>query len=228
MVVAVCGLSACAVLKTPGYDEFQGAVRKGSAIQIYDTLEFLIAGNDDSPSDRKAAFRAVRYRKEDTAEFQFAWAAIAGRLVQQRGLLGIDLVGDIETHAIRSRELDPTYRNGAATRLLGTMYVIAPSSFLEHGNSELGLEMLEGLVAEYPNDPENHLRLAEAYIALNDPQPAHSHLCVCMAVATNMRADDRKLLKNLMADAGKVECPGAKMPEPKKRSLAQRLWPGGE
>lgn len=208
VAIALGGLSACAVLRPAGYGDFKTAVTKGDAIRIYDTLEVLIAEDDDTRSDRKAAFAALHDRNEDTAEFQFAWAAVAGRLVQQKGLLGVNLVKDIERHARRSIELDPTFRNGEATRLLGTLYVVAPSSFLEYGNSELGLEMLEGLVVEYPQDPENHLRTAEAYIALNDPEPAAPHLCACIAVKETMRQDDQKLLKNLIADAGPFKCPG--------------------
>jgi hypothetical protein len=206
VALAVTGLAACAVLRPPGYDEFKSAVSSGDALRIYDTLEALIAEDDDTRNDRKIAFAAVRNRDEDTAAFQFAWAAIAGRLVQQRGLLAANLVKDIERRARRSVELDPGFRHGAATRLLGTMYVIAPSSFVEHGNSELGLEMLLGLVDEYPEDPENHLRAAEAYIALNDPLPAAPHICAILPVREKMRKDDQKLLENLIADAGKVQC----------------------
>jgi hypothetical protein len=206
VAAAVCTLAACAVLRPPGYDDFKAAVKSNQAIQIYDTLEALIAEDDDTRNDRKMAFAAVRNRNEDTAEFQFAWAAIAGRLVQQRGLLAANLVKEIEQKARRSVELDPNFRDGAATRLLGTMYVVAPSSFVEHGNSELGLELLLGLVERYPEDPENHLRAAEAYIALNDPLPAAPHICKVLAVRTTIRKDYQKLLESLIADAGAVQC----------------------
>lgn len=217
MLVALAGLSACAVLRPAGYAELQTALKQGSAIEIYDRLEALIAEDDDTRANRKDAFRAVRDRNEDTAEFQFAWAALAGRFVQYKGLLAANLLPDIEKHARRSIELDAGFRNGAATRLLGTMYVVAPSSFVEHGDSELGLEMLEGLVEKYPGDPENHLRVAEAYITLNDPAPAAPHLCACLAVKDSMRKDDQKLLVNLFADAGKVSCPGS-TPIPVKKT----------
>jgi hypothetical protein len=207
-MIALAGLSACAVLRPPGYQDFQVALKQGDALALYDKLEALIAEDDDTRADRKAAYRAIRDRNEDTAAFHFAWAAIAGRVVQYKGLLAANVVKDIEKHALRSIELDPRFRNGAAKRLLGTMYVIAPSSFLEHGNSELGLEMLEELVAEYPNDYENHLRLAEAYVALNDPAPAHPHLCASMNSKDSMRKDDEKLLESLIADAGRIDCPG--------------------
>jgi hypothetical protein len=208
MLAVLSGLSACAVLRPAGYAELQTALKQGDAIEIYDRLEALIAEDDDTRANRKDAFRAVRDRNEDTAAFQFAWAALAGRFVQYKGLLAANLLPDIEKHALRSIALDPKFRNGAATRLLGTMYVVAPSSFVEHGDSEQGLEMLEGLVEQYPGDPENHLRVAEAYITLNDPAPAASHLCACLAVKDTMRKDDQKLLVNLFADAGKVSCPG--------------------
>lgn len=211
-------LSACAVLRPAGYADFKEALKQADALKIYDTLEALIGEDEDTRGDRKAAFKAVRDRNEDTASFQFAWAAVAGRYVQYKGLLAVDLLKDIERHARRSVELDPAFRNGAATRLLGTMYVVAPSAFLEHGDSELGLEMLEGLVEKYPDEPQNHLRVAEAYIALNDPGPAADHLCACLAVKDTMRKEDQVLLTNLFADAGKVECPGpVPVPVPKKK-----------
>ena len=47
-------------------------------------------------------------------------------------------VRDVERSARRSRELDPGFRDSAATRLLGTLYVIAPASLLKHGDSEAG------------------------------------------------------------------------------------------
>ena len=218
VTLVIFGLSACAVLRPPGYSEFRLAVDSGDALRIYDKLEALIAEDDDTRNDRKNAFAAVRNRNEDTAAFQFAWAAIAGRLVQQRGLLAANLVKDIERRARRSVELDPKFRDGAATRLLGTMYVVAPSSFVEHGNSELGLEMLLGLVDQYPNDPENHLRLAEAFITLNDTEPATPHLCACLASKDKLRKDEQKLLDSLLADAGRIQCGGTTITgDPKKK-----------
>lgn len=53
---------------------------------------------------------------------------------------------------------------------------------------------------------------------LNDPAPAGPHLCACIAVEHTMRKDDQKLLKNLLADAGRVECPGSgAVPQPRRK-----------
>jgi hypothetical protein len=86
---------------------------------------------------------------------------------------------------------------------------MAPAGLLEHGDSEVGVELLEGLVRTHPDMPENHLRLAEAYIALNDPGPAGPHLCRCLAHKEALRPDEQGLLQQLIADAGSPPCPSA-------------------
>ena len=111
-------------------------------------------------------------------------------------------------------KLDPTFRDRAATRMLGTLYVLAPAALLAHGDSEKGLELLEGLVAERPDVLENHLRVAEAYIALGDNGPAVPHLCACLAKKATLRKDDQALLQKLVRDGGLGECPAAGAPAP--------------
>lgn len=179
-----------------------------NALAVSDALETLIAVGKDTPADREYAYNVVLTCTTDTAPDTFARAAVTGRLVQQKGLLGAYLVNDVERFARRSRELDPHFRNGAATRMLGTLYVTAPASLLKHGDSEEGLTLLEGLVEEYPDTLENHLRLAEAYIALSDPVPASPHLCRCIARKSALRRDDQALLNMMIAGAGPLHCPG--------------------
>jgi len=180
---------------------------KRDALAVADALEDLIAAGNDRAEDRQYAYNIVKEKPVDTAEYTYARAVVTGRLVQQRGLLGADLVGEVEHYARRSRELNPNFRTGAATRMLGTLYVIAPPALLRHGDSETGLELLEKLVQEHPEVIENHLRVGEAYIALGDPEPAKEHLCRCQAEQAKMRRDDRLLLAQLMKDAGNPKCP---------------------
>jgi hypothetical protein len=177
------------------------------ALATADALEDLIAEGNDRAEDREFAYNVVRAKPLDTAAYTYARAVVTGRLVQQRGLLGADLIGDIEFYTRRSRELDPNFRTGAATRMLGTLYVIAPPALLRHGDSETGLELLEKLVQAHPEIIENHLRVGEAYIALGDADPAKEHLCKCQAEQARMRRDDRILLAQLMKDAGNPKCP---------------------
>ena len=203
----VCLLPACAS-RTAVHPELVASAEQQDVLAVSDALEALIASGKDTLADREYAHRIVSAREEDTAASMFARAAVTGRLVQQRGLLAADLVPDIEHCARRSRELDPDFRDGAATRLLGSLYVTAPAVLLKHGDSEVGIELLEGLVATRPDVPENHLRLAEAYIALNDPAPAGPHLCHCLAHKDALRPDDRTLLFQLIDIAQLPPCEG--------------------
>ena len=180
---------------------------KGDALAISDALERLVAEGRDTPSDREYALKAIRARPENTAAYAFARAAVTGRVVQTRGFGGMGLAREVEHWSEVSRKLDPGFRNGAAARMLGTLYVMAPSGWLEHGDSEQGLQLLEGLVKTYPDAPENRLRLAEAYISLGDPGPATPYLCRCQAQKAELRRDDQLFLEHLFADAGHPPCP---------------------
>lgn len=169
------------------------------ALAISDELEALIEEGKDTPEAREQAYERARHDPGETAGTAFGRAAVTGRVVQQRGLLAANLVRDVETYARRSRELDPGFRDYASTRMLGTLYVLAPASLLKHGDSESGLEMLESLAEDHPEVPENHLRLAEAYVALGDNPGARPHLCKALAARTRLRRDDQQLLNQLFA-----------------------------
>lgn len=169
-------------------------------LKVSDDLEALIEVGTDKPKDREAAYDKVRQTPCDaTAGAAFGRAAVTGRVVQQKGLLAANLVRDVEFYARRSRELDPGFRDLAATRMLGTLYVMAPAALLKHGDSETGLQMLETMTREHPDVPENHLRLAEAYTSLGDSASARPEVCQCLAMRTRLRRDDQNLLNQLFA-----------------------------
>jgi hypothetical protein len=178
------------------------SAEKHDALALSDALEALIAEGKDTPEDRAYAYRQVRTHEEPTAAYAFARAAVTGRFVQTHGLTKGPLVAEVERFARQSRALDPGFRNGAATRMLGTLYVIAPAALLKHGNSEDGLALLEGLVKAHPEVLENHLRVAEALIALGDAAPARPHLCRCLEKKAALRRDDQRLLDRLVTEAG--------------------------
>lgn len=206
VVACLCLSSACAMRRGAVHPELSAAGDRQDVLALSDALEGLIAAGQDAPADREYAYDIVRVHEEDTAPSLFARAAVTGRLVQQKGLLAAHLVPEIERCARRSRDLDPDFRGGAATRLLGTLYVMAPAVLLQHGDSEVGLQLLEGLAQTHPEVLENHLRLAEAYVALGDPAPAGPHLCRCLANKAALRLDDQKLLQQLIDDAGLPPC----------------------
>ncbi len=172
-----------------------------SPIEVYERLERRIHEGTATRADRETAYAAVEGVAPDMAEVAFARAAIAGRLAEDRGLRGLALVKEAERLASKSIEIDPAWRGGAARRLLGTLYVLA-GQHTEHGDSEEGLELLEELTEEFPDEPLNHLRLAEGYLALDDPDPALEHLCFVRAHADGLQAGDRRLLEQLVSQVG--------------------------
>lgn len=172
-------------------------------IAIYEALEALIADDKDSRGDRDAALEEIRAIADDgSPDYAFARAAVAGRVAEKRGLQAGELVGEAETWARTCIEREADYREGAATRMLGTLYVLAPPRLVEHGDSEKGLEILEGEVKAHPDRVEGHLRVAEAYIALGDPEPGYPHLCTAVMGRERLVRGDRKLLDRLIEDVG--------------------------
>ncbi|MCA9657042.1 MAG: hypothetical protein KC486_01745 [Myxococcales bacterium] len=157
--LTICSLLALAACK-PGSTSGEGpetvppesgdaaqAPAAKSPIAIYESLEASIAAGDDSRKVRDHALEEIRGVADDgTAAYAFSRAAIAGRVAEKRGLQAGELVSEAESWAIKAREREPDFREGAATRLLGTLYVMAPPRLVEHGDSETGLELLEAEV----------------------------------------------------------------------------------
>lgn len=178
-----------------------------SNLAVADALEALIAVHADTPGDRRYAYERVKTQPTKSAADTLGRAMVAGRLAQVAGLSAPSLVAEVERYAQQSAALDPSLRYGAAQRILGSLYVMAPASLLAHGDSETGLDLLENVVKRFPDYPTNHLRLAEAYVALNDPEPARPHLCFCRAHWSELRPDEQKLLDELSNQAKVTSCP---------------------
>jgi len=177
------------------------------SIEVADALEALIAVGKASKADRQYAYERLKPLPVATAEDALARAMVTGRLAQVSGLGAPALVAEVERWGRASVELDPNLRSGAARRLLGTLYVMAPASLLKHGDSEVGLELLQQVVKSFPEPAPNHLRLAEGYVALGDSSPARPHLCYCVALRGELRADEAKLLDELLEQADVSQCP---------------------
>lgn len=205
------------VAETPLRPELASAAT--SPLSLSDALEKLIAEGKDTEEDRQAAYDLVVKLTVTTAGDAFARAAIAGRLAERKGalaLLGSDsptaLVSEAEHWALKSVRADPTFRRQAATRLLGSLYALAPANLLEGGDSEDGLAILEKLVKQDPDLTENHLRLAEAYIALSDKDAARAPLCHTISKTAELRADELTLVESLKKEFDDLDCKPASAP----------------
>ncbi|NUP07265.1 MAG: hypothetical protein HOW73_14520 [Polyangiaceae bacterium] len=190
-----------------------------SALALSDALEKLITEGRDTQEDRDAAYELVQTLPTETAGDAFGRAAIAGRLAEKKGALSVlgddsptSLVAEAEEYARKSRKLDPEFRLGAATRMLGTLYVMAPANLLQGGNSEDGIEILEHLVATHPEVIDNHLRLAEGYIALGDKDSAKKPLCIAINGRASLRKNDGALLDKLAKEVEGLDCKATEAP----------------
>jgi hypothetical protein len=201
--LAVQGCLGCSTGVIPLRPELRQAAAGHDALALSDAVEKLIDERRITPEDREAAYDAVREWPQPTAGYAYARANLVGRLAQIRGMTGALLIAEMEKWARQSVGLNPKFRNSAAKRMLGTLYVLAPASLLKHGDSEKGLELLHEVVEAFPDEPENHLRLAEAYASLGDPEPALESLCFAIANRKRLRPDSQRLLARVRDEYGK-------------------------
>ena len=186
------------------------AVAHQDATQLADALEQLIEEGRDTRSDREYAHYKIQAWRDGTAAYSFARALIAARLAEQRGVTGLEQVKEAERYALRSISISPTYSEGAARRLLGSLYVMA-GQYTRQGDSEAGLAMLEDLAGQFPDNPRNHLRLAEAYIVLGDVESSIDPLCQTRGGEDSLKGSERDLLIRLVAEVGgdeSLQCSG--------------------
>ena len=182
-------------------------------MEVYEGLEAKIAEGSDTEDDRKDALERVRAIEDDgSPQYAFARAAIVGRVAELRGIKAGKLVTEAEQYAKLSMDRDPQWRDRAAARMLGTLWVMAPGRLLEHGDSETGISMLEELAESAPDVVENQLRLGEAYLFFGDPESAGEPLCRARAGRDALRPDEAALLDKLIAEAeeeGPLPCADA-------------------
>jgi hypothetical protein len=188
---------------------------EAGAWAVHEALEQRIQTGSASEADREAALDKVRAAPDDqTAAHAYARASVAGRVAEGRGLKALKILEEMRTWAQRSIERDPEFADMAATRMLGTLLALA-GQHLDGGDSERGLELLESVVEAHPDNPLNHLRLAEAFVALGDPEAGHESLCIAAGGRAQLRAEEQRLLDALLAEVGGLDtlaCVGGDAP----------------
>ncbi|PRQ09295.1 hypothetical protein ENSA7_09870 [Enhygromyxa salina] len=205
MISVGLGLASLACKPSGSVDPSLAPAEQADPLALYELLEARIAAGTDSEADRVAALEQVRAAADDqSAAYAYVRAAIAGRVAEGRGLKALKLLEEMRTWALTSIERDAEYRDMAATRMLGTLYVLA-GQHLADGDSEAGLELLEDVVAAHPDGPTNHLRLAEGYVALGDPEPGFPSLCLAQGARGQLSAEEQRLLDGLLKDIGGAE-----------------------
>ena len=204
-LVCGLGLSACtsgSETTSPGAGAEATPAEPVDAWAVHEALEQQIAGPGASESERKAALEQVRLAADDnSAGYAYARASVAGRLAETRGLKALKLLEEMRDWCEESIARDATFEGMAATRMLGTLHALAGQHF-DGGDSEYGLELLESVVDAHADVPRNHLRLAEGYVALGDPESAFEGLCTAVAGRSELEAAEAVLLDGLLEEIG--------------------------
>jgi predicted Zn-dependent protease len=229
VVAVTLGAAGCAAPNRSAKASGRAVPSTMSALAVSDALEARIEEGRATTAEREAAYEAVLGLPTRTAGDAFGRAAVAGRLAEAKGALSMlddhtpgSLVREAEKYAILSRKLDPQFRDGAATRMLGTLYVLAPANMLEAGDSEEGIELLEALSRDYPDSADHALSLAEAYVALGDDDAARAPLCRAVSGARALARARRALLETLVDDVGELACRATSAPGPTASSVPSK------
>ena len=208
LAAAFAVLASFAACKPEGTVDPSIAESGADAVAVHQALEERIAAGGGSEAERVTALDQSRVAPDDgSAAYAYARAAVAGRMAEERGLQALELLDEIRDWSTKSIERDPNFQGMAATRMLGTLHVLAGRHF-KGGDSEKGLELLESVLDAQPDAAVNHLRVAEAYIALGDPEPAFEQLCVSLAGRAQLTGEEQRLLDALVVDAGGAEVLG--------------------
>lgn len=208
VALAASLLAGCNKGASSSNPELSEAASEPDLWSLYEALEKMVDAERASESDREYAYAQAQQAKDDgTAQWAFARAAITGRLAEAKGLKALWLIKEVETYAMLSIERDPAFNDSAAKRMLGTLYVLA-GDHVEHGDSEKGLEILEGLLDAQPDHVRNQLRVAQGYISLGDPDPALEILCQVDQQRDGLSPDEQRLLDRLFEDVGGASVAG--------------------
>lgn len=104
-------------------------------------------------------------KTSSSAAAHFFMALCMGARAQRRHMEGLGLITRMVERAEAARALDPSFAHAGPDRMLGGIYLRAPSWPTSVGDPEAAIEHLERAVQLAPAWPENHLWLAEAYAA---------------------------------------------------------------
>lgn len=207
LFVAALASMAALACKPKGTVDPTIAEAPADAWAIHEALEQRIATTGANDAERAAALDKVRTAPDDqSAAYAYARASIAGRVAEGRGLKALALLEEMREWSETSIERDAAFMDMAATRMLGTLHVLA-GQHIKGGDSERGLELLESVLDAHPEHAVNHLRVAQGYIVLGDPEPALELLCMAIAKRAELTAEEQKLLDGLIGDVGgEVSC----------------------
>lgn len=118
-----------------------------------------------SLSERCLHYGALATANSTTAQAPFYAALCMGARAQVEHMEGLELIKQMVAAGTTAVDRDPAVQHGGPHRLLGGIYLWAPSWPTSVGDPEEAISELEKAVSIDPGWPENHLLLAQAYFS---------------------------------------------------------------
>ena len=125
----------------------------------------------DAKKGRLLAEQIVRADARN-AFAHYLYAYLTALVAENNSAQGLQLVGVIEREALEAANLDPRVDQGGADRLLGELYLKAPSFPMSVGDFSKAIFHFKRAVNLAPDYVENRLGLAEALLAEDEKQAA--------------------------------------------------------
>ncbi|SDL40177.1 hypothetical protein SAMN05660337_2924 [Maridesulfovibrio ferrireducens] len=149
-----------------------------------------VTKTDDAIAGRKV-IEAYLKKNPKSGVGHYLSAFLAGKEAQLSPLRGLDLVPVLEQEALLAEKLSPEVDFGGPDRMLGELYLEAPSPPLSVGNLSKSLVHFEKAVKISPDFYLNHLGYGAAL--LEDGEKAKA--CVQFSQALKSKSFDKKSLK---------------------------------
>ena len=118
------------------------------------------------------AGEAARAKKPERVAGHLYTAICAGLLAKARPTEADTMMAHVVEAAEKAILRDPDFGHGEARRVLGAIYLYAPSWPSGVGDIDEAMAVLEGVATAHPEDPSNLFYLAEAYRRAGDRQKA--------------------------------------------------------
>lgn len=121
-------------------------------------------------------------------DFLYLRALILGERLRKASLFEAGaMADDFRSTLLRLRDEEPGIDNGAPLRLLGAFYLRAPAWPAGPGDLDTALTLLQEAAAKYPDNPYNHLFLAEALAKDGQTEKAWAVLAVAEEKAAALK-----------------------------------------
>lgn len=181
-------------------DSLAAGGKDGNVLQSAACSAWLLESGTVKSADYAAQSQDLlnRYLKNnpDSGLGHYLLAYLVAKEAQLAPLKGLELVPVLEKEALLASRLAPEVDYGGPARMLGALYLKAPSHPISVGDLGKSLEYYEKAVKEAPDFALNHLGLAAALLEDDEAGKA----CIQLETARKSKSFNAELLNDAAGD----------------------------